>query len=170
MIVYSVSSLFASQAPVVLHGVNAMGKFGAGVAKVMAGTWPSARQDYLRAFSEGRIGLGRVVWSAIDARRTVGHLVTQQDFGRIPGRVYVDYGAVAECLRTVAEAAVRGVPGTPARDGFGAVALPKIGAGLAGGDWARIEEAVERECGHLDVTVHVLSPEEIPTWRRSPAP
>jgi O-acetyl-ADP-ribose deacetylase (regulator of RNase III) len=100
----------------------------------------------------------------------VGHMVTQDDYGRIPGRVYVDYDAVGACLREVARAAAEGVPGTVLAGGFASVAMPKFGAGLAGGDWRRIEAIVERECGHLDVTVHVVSPSEIPQWARSPAP
>ncbi len=169
MIVYSVTSLLETDAPVVLHGVNARGAFGSGVAGAMARAWPSARADYLKAHAEGRVRLGEVVWGAAGGR-TVGHMVTQMDYGRAPGRVYVDYGAVEGCLRRVARAAAEGIAGTTVPEGFAAVSLPKVGAGLAGGDWRRIEEILERECGHLDVTVHVLTREEIPEWRRSPAP
>lgn len=170
MIAYSVSSLMDSDAQVVVHGVNARGKFGAGVAKVMAETWPETKADYLRAFSAGSVKLGAVFWSEIKPAMMVGHMVTQEDYGRIPGRVYVDYGAINACLRKVARAAAEGMPGTSLADGFTAVAMPKFGAGLAGGDWRRIEEMVECECGHLDVTVHVMSPAEIPLWRRVPTP
>jgi O-acetyl-ADP-ribose deacetylase (regulator of RNase III) len=170
MIAYSVSSLLETDAQVVLHGVNARGKFGAGVAKVMAESWPRAKADYLKAYAAGLIRLGAVVWSEVGSGRVVGHMVTQEDYGRIPGRVYVDYGAIEGCMRKVAAAASEGVPNTMLASGFSSIAMPKFGAGLAGGDWRRIEEIVEGECGHLDVTVHVVSPQEVPPWRRAPTP
>lgn len=170
MILYTVSSLMDSDAQVVVHGVNARGKFGAGVAKVMAETWPQAKADYLRTFSSGLMRLGGVIWSEIKPGRLVGHMVTQEDYGRIPGRVYVDYEAVKACLQEVARASAEGVPGTSLASGFTTVAMPKFGAGLAGGDWSRIEEMVDYTCGHLDVAVHVVSPAEIPLWRRNVTP
>ena len=45
------------------------------------------------------------------------------------------------------------------------MAMPKIGAGLGGGDWQEIESAIESACTDLDIAIYVLAPKEIPAWR-----
>lgn len=41
------------------------------------------------------------------------------------------------------------------------VGLPKIGAGLAGGDWSIISEMVERHLGWFDTTIYVLKESDL---------
>jgi len=43
------------------------------------------------------------------------------------------------------------------------VGLPKIGAGLGGGDWSIISKIIEEELGEFDVTIYVLDEKEIPS-------
>ena len=49
------------------------------------------------------------------------------------------------------------------------VGLPKIGAGLAGGDWKIIETMIESVLHDCDVTIYVLNKEEIPDGKREHA-
>ena len=53
-----------------------------------------------------------------------------------------DYQAILSCMQWIA----RSFPGKR-------IGLPRIGAGLGGGDWARIEAIIEKELGSHDVTV-----------------
>ena len=77
-------------------------------------------------------------------------MVAQRGLG--PGREGppIRYDAVAECLQKVAEKAAE----------LGAsVHMPRIGCGLAGGEWSHIEPLIEEHlCGRgVSVTVYDLA-------------
>ncbi len=61
--------------------------------------------------------------------------------------VKVDYAAVAFCMRWIKAS----FPGRR-------IGLPKIGAGLAGGDWGRIAAIIDLELDGEDVTVVEYQP------------
>lgn len=42
------------------------------------------------------------------------------------------------------------------------IGLPKMGAGLAGGDWSKIVRLIHQEFSDYDVTIYVLDEKEIP--------
>lgn len=62
-------------------------------------------------------------------------------------RPLADYDAIRRCLRWIRA----NYPGDR-------IGLPRIGAGLAGGDWAIILAMIEDELGREDVTVVEFSP------------
>lgn len=49
------------------------------------------------------------------------------------------------------------------------IGLPKMGAGIAGGDWATIEQIISDELTNLDVFIYVLNHSELPDWVNSNA-
>jgi hypothetical protein len=104
-----------------------------GVAKGIREHFPGAFTAYRLAYETSGLVLGTVVW-AEDRGKVIGNCITQQDYGREPGRRYVDYDAVRACVREV-NRVVGPVP----------VALPLIGAGLAQGDWGVIAAIIEEE-------------------------
>ncbi|WP_112261374.1 macro domain-containing protein [Lentzea terrae] len=59
----------------------------------------------------------------------------------------IRYDALESCLEKLAG---------HARQRNAAVHMPKIGAGLAGGDWDRIESIVRRALAGVPTTVYVL--------------
>jgi hypothetical protein len=76
---------------------------------------------------------------------TIVNAYTQYDFrGRA---VRADYEAIRSCLRWIG----RRFPESK-------IGLPRIGAGLAGGDWAIISGIIEEELGEHDVTIVEYKP------------
>ena len=73
---------------------------------------------------------------------TVVNCYSQYGWGRQRGKVAADYHAIGSCMVWI-------------RERFSAkrIGLPKIGAGLAGGDWETISQVIEEELGAEDVTV-----------------
>lgn len=65
----------------------------------------------------------------------------------------IRYEALRKCFTTVAEQAVR-------RNAT--IHMPRVGAGLARGDWPTIEKIVEETLKGLSVTVYDLSKSSIP--------
>lgn len=112
----------------IAHGVNCQGVMGSGVARALFEKWPEVRSEYIyycdRMFSPGmdqkpKDLLGDFI--EIDAEKTIFNLFTQEGFG--PGdKQYIDYAALLLCFKNLP-------------DNIGELAVPRIGAGLAGGDW-----------------------------------
>ncbi|MGY3581855.1 O-acetyl-ADP-ribose deacetylase (regulator of RNase III) [Bradyrhizobium sp. USDA 4341] len=163
---YVVGNLLEAREDVIVHGVNAIGRFGAGVAGAMATIWPGAKDSYLAAHASGRVKLGRVIWADV-GDRVIGHAVTQPTIGRTG--LHVSREALVACMGEVGSASEQGIPGTRLTSGFQSVAMPRIGAGLGGGDWRQLEGAIEETfegiCPHLDVAIYVLAPQDVPSWR-----
>jgi O-acetyl-ADP-ribose deacetylase (regulator of RNase III) len=150
--------LFDPDNRVIIHGCNARGGFGSGVAGQMARLHPEAKAAYLAEFKAGRVYPGRVIWVKTPSR-IIANAVTQLDYGggAVNGRVYVDYDAVRECFRKVNKALSLSKMEGPTQDWFGgevtSLSMPRIGAGLAGGDWNRILDIAHQEFRDVDVTV-----------------
>lgn len=162
MIRYVVGNLLEANEDVIVHGVNARGAFGSGVAGAMAAAWPGAKDSYLKAYSSGLVKLGSVIWAGVGGGKIVGHAVTQPTYGRTG--VHLSMSALRACMGAVANAARDGISEL-APQGFRSLAMPKIGAGLAGGDWREIEPVIEEILGGVEIAIYVLSPREVPPWR-----
>jgi O-acetyl-ADP-ribose deacetylase (regulator of RNase III) len=158
-IVYRQGDVIDADEPVLVHGCNALGEMGSGVAlqvrKRLYFAYAAYRQHYLLH----GLRLGEVIWG-IDVRhgerpRLVGNAITQQGYGSGPTQ-YVSYDAVrmvmqhidvllanaADCLRIAA---------MPKLD---AVAMPMIGAGRGGGRWEDIATIIEAESQHFQPVVY----------------
>lgn len=129
---------------VIAHGCNCFCKMGAGIAK-------SIKQHFWDAYEadlKTKIGDMEKLGTCTSAQ--IGDLVVVNAYTQYDhkGRgVKVDYDAVQNCMRLIAE----NYP--DARIG-----LPKIGSGLAGGDWDRIQQIIEEEMDGLDVTIVEYAP------------
>ena len=147
VIEYRTGSLFDAPERHLVHGCNARGQMGAGIAKVVRATYPAAYAAYRAAHLAGGLRLGQVVWADC-GRHVVGNAVTQDAYGNEPGVLYADYDAIRAAMAEVdREARVAGVD---------AVAMPLVGAGLAAGSWARISTIVEAEARHFRPVVYLL--------------
>lgn len=124
---------------VIAHGCNCMCTMGAGIAVPVRQTWPEAYQADLATEKGDQAKLGTCT-QAVVGPLTVVNAYTQYDY-RGKG-VKVDYDAVASCMAWIRT-----------NHGGKRIGLPKIGAGLAGGDWTRIEEIIATELAGEDVTI-----------------
>ena len=115
----------------IIHGCNAQGVMGSGVAKLIRDKYPSAYADYNDVYNNKGLELGEIVVSLQNDGKVIHNAITQKNFGRDASVVYVSYWAIAEVFRKI--------------DSFGVkeIAMPMIGAGLANGDWNVISAIIE---------------------------
>lgn len=156
-IIYKTGDLLQAPERVIVHGCNAQGVMGSGVAKLIRERWPQVYERYRRVHSfysdyvrDTSKMLGTVDFWPGDPDKTICNAITQEFYGRDPRRVYVDYNAVADCMASIN----RWVP-TYVGEG-GSVAMPLIGAGLANGEWGRIAEIIEQESTRFQPVVYTL--------------
>lgn len=120
---------------VIVHGANCQCVMGAGIAKAIRDTFPEAYQVDLGTPKGDRAKLGTISFARVQRERHslwVVNAYTQLHY-RGPG-VRVDYDAVRSAMHLVKQqfAGKR-------------IGYPRLGAGLARGDWSRIAGIIEEE-------------------------
>lgn len=121
---------------IVVHICNDAGKWGKGFVLALSKRWSEPEVSYRAAFAGGgSLALGDVQFVDVDTTITVANVVGQHGVAR-RGRsdVPIRYEAVRLGLRKVA---------TRAAKDSASVHMPRIGTGLAGGNWAEIEPIIE---------------------------
>lgn len=125
---------------IIVHGCNAQGVMGAGVAKQIKIKYPTAFELYRSKclsvpFDHRYQLLGEVVWYT-HGELIIGNCITQLYYGRDQNRDYVSYQAIEQCFKQVNQASLynNALP----------VYFPKIGAGLGNGNWDVIAEIIDR--------------------------
>lgn len=153
MIKYVEGDLFSTDADIIAHGCNCQGVMGSGVAKIVRDRYSKAYHAYLDLFDDEGLSLGDVQFVLQNDGKYIANCMTQNRF--MPRNVcHADYIAIGTCMQTVKEfAQSKGL----------SIAIPKIGAGLAGGDWSKIEGILEEVFSDYDVTVYYLKPVRLET-------
>lgn len=142
MIEYRKGNLLDVTEGIIVHGCNAQGVMGSGVAKAIKDKYPGVYRRYVADLREGLVGLGGVSWHTVSDYLIVASAVTQERYGWDTSSTYVNYVALAKCFSDVFMFA---------KHYNDTVYFPKIGAGLGGGDWNIIEQLINDADPHNKV-------------------
>lgn len=129
----------------IAHGVNCQNKMGSGVAKALFTKWSRVKSEYHMVSNKclGRVSL--VGYPDV----TIFNCFTQYNYG-YDGNKYVNYAAIVNCF-TFMKNLIPNI-GQDIR-----LAIPKIGCGLAGGDWNIVEQLINDTVGDdLEIWVYEL--------------
>ena len=136
------------QFDLIVHGCNCFCTMGAGIAKAVKNVFPAAFQADLATQRGDKSKLGTCSFAEIAGNSSsliVVNAYTQFDWrGRGPK---VDYTALRSCMVWIK----KHFPGRK-------IGLPKIGAGLAGGDWPTIAAIIAQELAGEDLTMVEFKP------------
>lgn len=132
---------------IIAHVCNDAGKWGAGFVLAVSRRWKSPEQEYRRSFANGRgLHLGEVQFVPVNQDVTVANMVAQRGTRRRGGVPPIRYDALRAALTEVARFALA----------HGAsVHMPRIGSGLAGGNWEDISAMIAETLGPKGVPVTV---------------
>lgn len=142
MIEYRKGNLLDVTQGIIVHGCNAQGVMGSGVAKAVKDKYPGAYMYYKQAVNNSDAELGDVIWYQANEHLVIANAITQEYYGR-DGKRYANYAAIARGFRLVFM--------RWGRFDYEAVYFPKIGAGLGGGDWNIIEQIINDTDPHNKV-------------------
>lgn len=157
MIEYIKGDLFKDYHPIIAHGCNSLGVMGSGFAKQVKAKFPDVYRQYALWFVDNKLSLGVIqivpTKDPLDGRDMyITNCITQQGYGL--SIQHVDYDAVNQCMEGLATHLKWA---TKLRPKFWThIAMPKIGAGLGGGDWAVIEPIIKRHLDQFHVKVYEL--------------
>ena len=130
---------------VLAHGCNCSGGFGSGVAKQIGMAYPQVRGAYLNHYDEGLCRLGEVQIVAGGFGNAIANCFTQEKYGR-DGKLYLDYDALGNCMLYL-----RSIFSFPDEIG-----MPKIGCGLAGGEWRKVKKILNEVFDDRTIYVYDL--------------
>jgi O-acetyl-ADP-ribose deacetylase (regulator of RNase III) len=129
---------------IIIHICNDIGAWGSGFVLAVSKRWSLPEQDY-RKMSNLERQLGVVKFISVEPHIVVANMIAQHDIKTINNQPPLRYSALRVCLLKVKEHAERM---------NASVHMPRIGCGLAGGNWDEVSIVVEQCLEGIDVTVY----------------
>lgn len=134
---------------VIAHICNDLGGWGKGFVLAISKRWPQPERDF-RYWHRGRagnnFGLGATRLVQVKPNIWVANMIGQHGIKAGSSGPPIRYDAVEHCLNALAEQVL---------DLDASVHTPRIGCGLAGGTWDRIEPIILRTLCGRDIAVTV---------------
>jgi O-acetyl-ADP-ribose deacetylase (regulator of RNase III) len=118
---------------IICHVCNDEGEWGAGFTRALSAKWPEPEASYRGMAHSVGLRLGFLQRVKVDPATWVFNLVAQRGVGM--GQARVDLAALKELLASTARSA---------RLLGASVHMPRIGSGLADGDWSEIGPLVDK--------------------------
>jgi O-acetyl-ADP-ribose deacetylase (regulator of RNase III) len=134
---------------IIAHICNDIGGWGRGFVLAISRRWPQPEAEYRRWHRDRNsndFGLGVVQLVAVEHYIWVANMVGQRGTKTGSKGPPVRYEAIAQCLVQLAEIADRHAA---------SIHMPRIGCGLAGGKWDRIEPLIQSALIDQGATVYV---------------
>jgi O-acetyl-ADP-ribose deacetylase (regulator of RNase III) len=134
MLNYINGDIFKAKEDILLHGCNCFLTMGAGIAKKIAQLYPEAQTVDKQTVLGDKEKLGHYSYCKVshihyNQPLVIVNCYTQYGFSKFEPAI--DYKALAKCLYLVNQNFKKGT-----------ICMPKIGAGLAGGNWNTIERII----------------------------
>lgn len=145
---------------VITHVCNDVGKWGAGFSKALSSKYKEPEEFFRRQYkyTNPKPKLGDIQWQFPEMRLAVVNMIAMRgvnSFGRIDAPIR--YDALELCLERLREGALAVVRTESGDDELELTFhAPRIGAGLARGDWGRIEGLINEVFWDLEFFVYDL--------------
>lgn len=121
----------------IVHGCNAQGVMGSGVAVAVKETYPIAYQDYRKQHEEYGLMLGVAYPVAVTPDLVIWNAITQGTYGH--GQRQVSYDAIETCFAQINSQLTQYADSL-----YTVIHIPLIGAARGGGNWEIIREIIEQ--------------------------
>src|SRR6185437_6262835 len=134
---------------IICHICNDIGGWGQGFVLAVSHRWKAPEAEYRAWHAEGKHGgfeLGAVQFVAVERTIWVANMIAQRGIKRGSSGPPIRYEALARCLPQVA---------AKAKELDASVHMPRIGCGLAGGDWSKVEPLIDEHLIAAGVAVTV---------------
>lgn len=145
-------NLLTAEVDALVNTVNTVGVMGKGIALQFKRAYPAMFRMYEQAAKAGEIVPGRVqVWEtgAMDGPRFVINFPTKRHW-RTPSKLDDIRDGLDDLVRTIEAHRIR------------SIAVPPLGCGNGGLDWADVRSLIENKLGPLTVDVVVYPPSKAP--------
>lgn len=138
----------------ILHCCNNEGRWGRGFVVALSKRWKAPESEYRawyrlghHPFSTGPFGLGHVQYVDVERSISVANIIGQNGIKRSKNPTPIHYPSLSKGFKRVA---------VYAKEFECSLHMPKLGCGLAGGNWDIVEELITESFSHLDCYVYTL--------------
>jgi hypothetical protein len=132
---------FGNRLNCILQVCNDHGRYGAGLSGALARKWPVIEREYLEWSLTEEFGIGNIQNVRVDRHLSIINMVAQRGLISQHNKHPLDYFSLEMCLIRIFGIFCQYQLKFP--DGFITIYCPKIGSGLAGGDWGKIKPRIE---------------------------
>ena len=152
-IIYSVGDATQPKAvgnKIIVHVCNDRGAWGKGFVLAISRRWPQPAEAYKRWFTGGEgFALGAVHFVPVESDLWIANIVGQHGLTAKKGVPPIRYDALRSGLESVV---------AKAKELNASVHMPRIGCGLAGGEWSVVEASIDATLTQegVEVTVYDL--------------
>lgn len=145
---YINDDIFNTTINCIIHGCNAQGVMGAGIAKKIKKLYPEVFKKYRDYYENHGLSVGDIVYTETNNGKFIVNAITQENYGSDPTKRYVSYDAVDDIMKELDSALSNAYPKITQ------VAMPMIGSGLANGSWNVIESIIETRLRNVKPVVY----------------
>ncbi|WP_420571024.1 macro domain-containing protein [Kordia sp.] len=134
---------------IIVHICNNLGGWGKGFVLAISKRWKTPEEAYRkwhRNRAKNDFELGNIQTVQVSEYVYVINMIAQQGMKTGSNGVPIRYKAVEQCLENVAEKAI---------ELNASIHMPRIGCGLAGGTWNKIEPTIEKTILTKDIDTYV---------------
>lgn len=135
------------------HGANCFCRMKSGIAGQISKQFPGAVEEDNKTIPGDKKKLGNFTHWTHPNRSRLYNLYTQYNYGRVENHLYLDYMALESALMNMREdlknyTAKHNLGGKTLHVGF-----PKIGCGLAQGNWTRVNGLIRLAFDRHNITI-----------------
>ncbi len=138
---------------IICHICNDIGGWGRGFVLALSKRWKIPESEYRQwhnghsIWTKDEFKLGNVQIVQVEHNVWVANMISQHDIVSHKGIPPIRYEALTSCLDKVT---------ARAKEIGATIHGPRFGAGLAGGNWSKIEEIIEATCQDIPVYIYDL--------------
>jgi O-acetyl-ADP-ribose deacetylase (regulator of RNase III) len=129
---------------IICHICNDIGAWGAGFVLAVSKRWNAPEDSYRECPEEWVLGKTQIV--PVEDDILVANMIAQHGITGMYDGPPIRYDALRTCLRNVNEVATQSAA---------TLHMPRIGCGLAGGEWSQVQDIINEVCT-VDVYVYDL--------------
>lgn len=130
---------------IIVHSCNDLGYWGAGFVMALTKRWSEPEAAYRRALIRGPLELGMVHFASVSDTIMVANLIGQKGIVSPTNNIPVKYSAIRRGMKKVA---------FKAKEINATIHMPRMGCGLGGGTWDKMEPIIVETCEGIEVTVY----------------
>ncbi len=149
MIIFKTGDLLQSEAEALVNTVNTVGVMGKGIALQFKEAFPNNNKAYMAACKRGELAPGKLfaMWDSNlhSGRKFLINFPTKVHWRNPSKYEYIEQGL--DALRDLL-----------VKENIKSVAIPPLGSGNGGLDWAKVKPMIQAALGDLDVEVLVYEP------------
>lgn len=131
---------------IIAHICNNAGRWGSGFVVALSKRWAQPEYAYRSWHGDATFILGHIQIVKVSDGLIVANMIAQHGIRGASNPIPIRYDALEKCLEALSRVA---------RSRSASIHMPRIGCGLAGGKWDRVEPIIQKALIEKDIPVTV---------------